>query len=61
MLTKTDFLIIIFFTQMNFTTLHCGVHHIHFDDITGVMPIAIISVVVVATAIYAVKRYNKSK
>ncbi|MFR9597302.1 MAG: hypothetical protein SNH79_06985 [Rikenellaceae bacterium] len=43
---------------MNFNPLHCGVHHIHFDDISGVIPIAIISIFFVALAAYAVKRYR---
>ncbi len=40
--------------------LHCGVHHIHFDDITGVMPIAIVTLFMIVLAVYAVKRYKNN-
>lgn len=43
---------------MNFNPLHCGVHHIHFDDITGVLPVAIVSIFMFVLAIYAVKKYK---
>lgn len=42
---------------MNFKSLHCGVHHIHFDDVTGIIPIAIVTIFMCALAAYAIKRY----